>query len=407
MRGGVIGRSRSARGIRGGGETAFDKTRVDVETWRMTPLQRARLATSAVFLANGACIGAWSASIAPLKAALALSDGTLSLILLSFAAGAVLFMPIGGAIAPRLGPTGIVTARVGLAFPASLFLPLLAGNVQALAAAAFVMGATNGVMDVSMNAHAADVEKHWASPIMSSFHAAFSIGGLAGAALGAGLLALGASPGWMLAAVGALALIVTVLSGAALGQGDRPKGAEAPIGWPERGFIGLALIAFLCFMVEGAIVDWSGVYAVSSGVPLANAPAGFAAFSATMVLGRLYGDRVVARLGRLRIVAAGAGLAAFGLALIVAWPNFISLVIGFAIIGAGISNVVPALFSHGAARATTPARGIAAMATAGYTGLLMGPPFVGAIAAASNLRGGMAALALTALIAAGLALAAR
>ena len=370
----------------------------------MTLQQRARIAVSAIFFANGFGIGGWSASLAPIKTAFALSDGRLSLILLAFAAGAVLFMPIGGAIAPRLGATGTVTGRAGLAYAAALALPSLAGNACALAAAAFVIGATNGIMDVSMNAHASGVETRRGAPIMSSFHAAFSVGGLAGASFGAALLSRGSGPGAMLAVIAALAFVVVAVSAPYLGVGDRPKGAEAPISWPERAFVGLAAVAFLCFLVEGAMIDWSGVYLASNGVSASEASAGFAAFSAMMVLGRLLGDRIVARWGRLFVVSAGAGLAGLGLGLAVTFPYLPAIVAGFACVGAGLSNVVPALFSHGASLSSTPARGIAALATAGYTGLLAGPPIVGALASVTSLRAGIAALAVAAFVAALIAL---
>ena len=142
----------------------------------MTELGRARAATLAAFFVNGLGIGAWSAAIPPLKVAFALSDGRLSLILLAFAGGAILFMPIGGAVAPRWAPTSVTTSRAAFAFTFSFALPLLASDALALAVATFGMGAANGLLDVSMNAHASVVERRWSAPIMSSFHAAFSIG---------------------------------------------------------------------------------------------------------------------------------------------------------------------------------------------------------------------------------------
>ena len=373
----------------------------------MSPLARSRAATALVFFANGLGIGGWSSAIAPLKLAFGLTDARLSLILLAFAVGAVASMPVSGALAPRWGGGGRVTGRAGLAFALALGLPLLAGSPATLALAAVAMGASNGVMDVAMNAHASVVERLWGRPIMSSFHAAFSVGGFAGAGVGAGLLGLGFGATSLLACIGALALALVGLSLVWLGEGERASGSSAPFGWPERSFVGLAAIAFLCFLVEGAIVDWSGVYLVTEGTPLSWATTGFAAFSATMVTGRLFGDRVVARWGRLPVVAAGAGLTALGLALAVLAPVFPAIVLGCALVGAGLANVVPALFSESAALASTPQRGIAAAATAGYTGLLIGPPFVGALASLSTLRLSMAALALIALLAASLALSRR
>jgi MFS family permease len=365
----------------------------------MTELGRARAATLAVFFVNGLGIGAWSAAIPPLKVGFALSDGRLSLILLAFAGGAMSFMPIGGAIAPRWAPTGLTTARAAFAFSLSFALPLLAWNALALGAAAFCMGAANGLLDVSMNAHASVVERKWSAPIMSSFHAAFSIGGLAGAGVGATFLYIGASAPVLLAAVGAVGFVVVVLARGALGKGERRDPSSA-LAWPTRTLFALAIIAFLLFLCEGAIIDWSGVYLASTGASTTFASAGFAAFSIAIVTGRLLGDRVVARYGRTFVVSAGAGIAAGGLGLAAASPHISSLLFGYAMVGAGLSNVVPALFSAGAGFGSSPGQGIAAIATAGYAGLLTGPPFVGAIAAWESLRLGFAALAATACAAA-------
>lgn len=363
---------------------------------------RARLATTIVFGVNGFGIGAWSASVPALKVRFGLTDGTLSLVLLAFAAGAVVFMPLAGAVAPRWGGAGRIAARAGFAFALALVGPALASGVPGLALAAFVIGAANGVTDVSMNAHATGIERALATPIMSSFHAAFSVGGLAGAAFGALLLAMGLGAQGMLVVAGLIGVAVVLVSAPGLGEGER-VGEGAPLGWPERAFIGLAVSAFLCFLVEGAMVDWSGVYLASRGASVAAASFGFAAFSATMVLGRFVGDAAVARIGRKTAVAGGAVLAAAGLAMAAALPFWASIVVGFALVGAGLANVVPALFTLSARLASSPQRGVAAAATSGYSGLIAGPPFVGAIATATDLRVGIATLAAVALAAAAIA----
>ena len=272
-------------------------------------LRGERAATSVLFFANGFGFGGWSAAIAPLKGALRLSDGQLGLLLFTLAAGAVSFMPLAGAAGPRLGGTGPVSVRAGLVFGACFALAGLAPGAWTLALVGLGIGASNGLMDVTMNAHASGVERRWGSPIMSSFHAAFSVGGLAGAGFGAASLALGL--GWR-------GLLIGLAAGSprwspaqrrGLGPGERPKTTQSPFGWPPRALIGLAVVAFLCFLVEGAMIDWDGVYLVSLGVGPAAAPLGYAAFAATMIAGRLAGDRIVARLGRMPTVIAGATLA--------------------------------------------------------------------------------------------------
>ena len=365
-------------------------------------LKRDRIATSALFFVNGFGFGGWSAAIAPMQGALGLSNGELGLLLFTLAAGAVSFMPLAGLVGSRLGGTGAVSSGAGLAFGACFVLGAFAPGAWTLALFGLALGASNGLMDVTMNAHASGVERRWASPIMSLFHAAFSVGGLAGAGAGAAALALGAGWRGLLVMLGVVIIMLTVAASRALSAGDRRTG-DSPFGWPPRALIGLAVVAFLCFIVEGAMIDWDGVWLVSLGFGAAAAPLGYAAFAATMIAGRMLGDRVVARSGRLPAVVGGSALAAAGLALATFWPSLASAVAGFALVGAGLSNVVPALFSESAAHASTPARGIAAVATAGYSGLLAGPPLVGAIASVSDLRVAFAALAAMALVAAGLA----
>jgi MFS family permease len=365
-------------------------------------LRRDRIATSALFFANGFGLGGWSAAIAPMKESLGLSNGELGLLLFTLAAGAVAFMPLAGLVGQRLGRTGRVSAGAGLAFAVCLGLAAWAPGAGALALVGLGIGASNGLMDVTMNAHASGVERRGGAPIMSSFHAVFSVGGLFGA--GAGALALASGFGWrgLLAGLGAGVFAMTVVAARGLEPGERSARAS-PFGWPPRALIGLAFVAFLCFIVEGSMIDWDGVYLVSLGAGEAAAPLGYAAFAAMMIAGRLLGDRVIARTGRLPAVVGGAALAAAGLVLAALWPAFVPAAAGFALVGAGLSNVVPALFSESAAHASTPARGIAAVATAGYSGLLAGPPLVGAIAALSDLRIAFAALAAMALGAAALA----
>jgi MFS family permease len=196
-------------------------------------------------------------------------------------------------------------------------------------------------------------------------------------------------------------------SARSLSPGETQKPTRSAFGWPPPALLGLAGVAFVAFIVEGAMIDWDGVYLVSLGVAAAAAPLGYAAFAATMIAGRLFGDRIIARTGRLPAVIGGCTLAAVGLGVACLWPSLVPATLGFALVGAGLANVVPALFSEGAAHASTPVRGIAAVATAGYSGLLAGPPLVGFVASLTDLRLAFALLAALALFAAGLALRAR
>ena len=361
---------------------------------------RMRWATLAVFAANGIGIGSWAAAIPTLKHALALSDAELSLALLAFAAGALVFMPLAGVLTPRLGGTGRVTRLAGVAFALLLPLPMLAAGLPTLIVAAFLVGTSNGLLDVAMNAHATVVERQRGAAIMSSFHAAFSLGGIAGASLGAALLSMLTPRHWLLAPAAGLALALVIFAMPRLGPGDRGGSSGVALRMPERTLVGLAVVALLCLFVEASMTDWSALYLTTVGASSASASSGFVAFSAMMVVGRLLGDQVVRAFGGQDVIAAGALMAGVGLTLAAAIPLVPVIAVGFALVGLGLSNVVPALFSAGARRGSSPAAGIAATATAGYTGMLAGPPIIGAIATGWSLRVGIAVLALIVVVAA-------
>ena len=352
-----------------------------------------RAAVVAVFLANGTGIGAWAACIPALKGRLVLSDGALGFVLFAFAVGAVLLMQLAARLTRRLGPAK-ATRVAALLFGVTLPLPAFAPDLATLVAAAFAMGAANGLLDVTMNGYASAVERRWGAAIMSSFHAAWSAGGLVGAGLGAALLVFG--PTWSLGVAAAVVVALAALVWPWLQEtGLTPQSAQAHIAPPAVALLPLCLAALLCMACEGAMGDWAGVYLMETAhAPQAIAPLGFAAFSATMVIGRLLGDNVVRAWGRARVVRWGATLAAAGLALAVVDPRLGPATVGFALVGAGLSNVVPSLFSAAAGRTSVPAAGVAMVATAGYAGLLSGPVVIGAIAQGASLRLGIAFLIL-------------
>jgi len=354
-----------------------------------------RTAVLAAFLANGLGIGAWAAALPMLKSGLGLSDGQLGLALFGFAAGAVVSMPLTGAYAPRHG-SGRATWIAGLAFAFALVLPRLAGELAGLAASAFLLGAANGALDVSMNARASEVEAEFGRPIMSSFHAAFSLGGLAGAALGGFLVAF--DPGSVLWMPAAIAMILVLGFAPDLGRGERVVApTQAPrVVLPGRAALGLCLVAFVCMMIEGATADWSAVYIASVNLgPVAPAAAGYAVFSLAMTCCRLWGDRLVGRLGPARVARIGGTAAVVGLAIAALLPGW-GAVVGFGLVGLGLANVVPVVFSAAGRLGSSAAVGVAMVATAGYAGFLAGPPIIGAVASLLSLRAGIVVLALLA-----------
>ena len=336
-----------------------------------------RLATLAVFFASGLGLGAWAAAIPILKARLALSDGQLSIALLSFACGAFISMPLAGRIGSR-ARSGRATLVTGIVFAASLVIPAFTRRLPTLCGAAAVAGACAGAVDVLMNVHASSIERGWRAPIMSSFHAAFSVGGMAGAVLGGTL-----APRGVMAELGAastLCCVVVLTAAFTMRAGDIvPAGRSLAV--PNRALWTLGLLAMFSLMIEGAVADWSGTLLAQGGADIRSTTFGYGAFSCAMAGGRLWGDWLVGRLGAATLMRCGGALAAAGLALVACVPTPLAGAVGFGLVGLGLANVVPAVFSA-TGRMGPPSA--AAVVTAGLAGLLLGPVAIGSVATAAK-----------------------
>ena len=355
-----------------------------------------------MFWASGSSMGVWASQIPRIKLALGLTDAGLATVVLSFAVGAILTMPLTGALITRLGGVRAIVVT-GLAGAVALALLGAAASYEALLAATLFTGVAMGGLDVSMNTQATVIERVWDSPIMSGIHGWFSLGGLCGAAAGSALIAAAVPFRTVLSLDAVMALLATALAAPWLGVAGQPTGGAGGFALPHRAVVGIGMLCLLAFMIEGAVWDWTGVYMHDvAGAPLSLAAAGFAGFSFSMAATRFVGDRFTRRFGPVRVLAGGAGLAGAGIALACAIPNPVAVTAGLTLTGLGQANVVPLLFSAaGRVRGVAPGAGVAMAATLGYGAFLMGPPAIGYLADAVGLR-----LALLLLVAAALAIAA-
>lgn len=345
-----------------------------------TGLARARRAVSAVFLLNGAVLATWVARIPEVKAGHALGDGALGAVLLAVAGGAIVAMPIAGAMIGSFGSRAMTVGAASILVLA-LPLPLVAPNVALLAASLVLLGAANGTLDVSMNAQAVAVERRVAHPIMSSFHALFSLGGLLGAALSAAAMAVGIGRAEHVGAtvVASIATIAGVRRRLLDGADAREHATGRAFAWPSPTMLALGGLAFLGLLAEGAMADWSAVYLRDElGTDGSVAATGFAVFSLAMTVGRLVGDGLAARFGSAAVLRGSSVLAALGLALGLAIGRAWIAIAGFGLVGFGIANVVPVLFrTAGSIAGVASASSLAVVATIGYFGLLAGPALIG------------------------------
>jgi predicted MFS family arabinose efflux permease len=337
-----------------------------------------RLATRLSFLAAGFAMACWAPLVPFAKARTGVDDGQLGLLLLCLGIGSIMAMPTTGILSARLGSKPmILSGGLGLV----LLLPVLsiADNAYLLAVALLGFGASLGTIDVAMNVHAVEVERAAARPLMSGFHALFSIGGFAGAGGMTFLLSVGVTPLAGALCGCALTLVALLLAWPRLLEA---RGEPTPLVAPRGVVLLLAGLTAVTFLTEGAILDWSALLVIGAGlVGTAKGGLGYMLFSVAMTIGRLTGDRIVARAGNVRVLAIGGGLAVAGLIVLLTVPVAPIAMAGFLLIGLGASNIVPVLFSLAGRQTAMPATlAIAAVTTTGYAGILAGPAGIGLLA---------------------------
>jgi MFS family permease len=349
------------------------------------------------FFAFGVFWGAWAAVLPAIKAGAGATDAQLGVALLCVAAGALTAMLVTGALADRFGPRATAGAFAG--FAAAVCVPAFTRSVVALALSLLLLGALSGAVDVTINGAVASLERERGRSLMNQAHALFPLGSLAGA--GAAAIARGAG-------VSAEAILVTVallLLGVGLANllGDHPRvvaGATARFRLVRaRALVVLGAVCALGFMIENGLESWSAVQLSDTlGAGPAVSGLGPAAFAAAMIAGRLVMARIAGRVTG-RLLAAAALLSAAGLIVVAVAGSPAA-----ALAGVAVAGVAPTVLGVGGRIAPEGERSaaIATVTTVSYFGFLVGPVLVGGVAGAVGLRGGLAALAVVALLLAAL-----
>lgn len=349
-----------------------------------------RLAVAVAFFVCGFILAVWIARIPAIKEHLGLNTGDFGLVLFGMPAGLVVSMPLTGMGISRFGSHRTVTwSSIGLCL--SLPFLALASSGWWLALALFVFGFAHAAMDISMNAQAVEVEKQYRRPIMSNFHALFSLGGLVGAGLGAMAAGVGITPlsfFFAMLVMGIAAMLWAIPN--LLHVPGTPGGQR--FAWPKGVLVGLGLVLFCTGLGEGAVGDWSGVFMRQvMGSSEAVSALAFSAFSIAMVIGRLTGDALNHRFGPVALARGGGFLAALGYLIALLSPTPIPALIGFVLTGFGYCTLFPLVFSAaGSIPGVSPGMGLASVATLGYLGFLVGPPLIGLVSQATSLRVGFA-----------------
>ncbi|NUF21880.1 MFS transporter [Acinetobacter oleivorans] len=353
-----------------------------------TLLSTQRLATRLSFFSLGFATAAWAPLIPFAQQRLNLNHADFGLLLLCMGIGSMIAMPATGALVKRWGCRPLIALALMLLM---VLLPSLTmwSSIVTMAVALFVFGSAAGCLGVAINLQAVVVEKHSLRALMSSFHGMCSLGGLTGAMLVTALLAVGLSP---LMSTLSVVMILLVIGGVAIpscltsfeqDEKSHEDTTQAPKKFyrPDGIILLIGMMCFIAFLSEGAAMDWGGIY-LTSKYQLNPAFAGLAYtfFALSMTTGRFAGHVLLKQWGEKNIVTYSAIVAAIGMAIIVTAPVWQVVILGYALLGLGCSNIVPVMFSRVGRQNNMPkAAALSLVSTIAYTGSLSGPALIGLI----------------------------
>lgn len=359
-------------------------------------LRRARLGVVGVFFCVGFGFAAWLVNIPAVEQRTGISHATLGSLLLLLGLGGVIGMQVTGYLIARFGSKPVVIVTLA-AFLVAVNLPVRMDSALGLGVALVVFGLMNGSVDVAMNDQAVIVERDYQRPIMSAFHAFWSVGGAAGALVGAGTQSAGLPATTTVLVCVAIAAVLGTASVIQLLPSAQPETASptaskqkrerlaAPV---RRRLVGFAALAFLLMLAEGVANDWAPLHAVEHlQRPAAAGSLAYATFAVAMTVGRLTVDRVAGRYGPAFVVRYGSAAAAVGMLLVIVSPVYPLTLAGWAVFGLGLAGVVPQLFTAaGNISTTNQSVLLARVVGAGYVGQLAGPALIGLVAGIVGLN---------------------
>ena len=355
-----------------------------------------RIAVSGFFFIAGITFATWASRIPDIKTTLQLSDAALGGVLLALPLGLMMSLPISGWLITKYGSRKMLITGA-LFYPFLLLVLGIAATLWQLIGGLFLFGLMANLINIAMNTQAVAVEKSYGKSIMASFHGLWSLAGFSGAAIGSVLVSNNVSPFMHFTFIWLLTiLLVLVFQKYTVAQDDAATKAAPLFVKPDAYILKLGLIAFCCMLCEGAMADWSGVYFQNVvAAPKALITMGFVAFTGAMASGRFLADGLATKFGMKNILKFSGGLITTGLALAVLFPYLLTTTIGFLMVGLGVSSVVPFIYSLAAKSKTmSPGLALAAVSSVSFLGFLIGPPLIGFIAQAINLRGSFAVVAL-------------
>jgi MFS family permease len=356
----------------------------------MTKIRNSRFAVSMIFAINGALFGTWASRIPAISNIHDLSPASLGLLIFLAGLSAVVAFSIFGRAADHYGAAFVTKLASSIFLPLTLIFIAYANSIWMLIAAIIFFGGIHGGIDVAMNAWAAEVERKNKRPLMSSFHAMWSLGSGIGAGSGV-LLAtynLGVKTHFTISSIVIFLVTLSILT-IPFQSEKRQSDKNVPfISIPRGPLLTVAFITFFASLGEGAVADWSAIFLISvASIDDGSAALGFTAFSICMFTMRLMGDKIVSIIGPSKTAQYSGLVAMIGSIILVTFGSLLPLVIGFSLIGLGIAVIIPLAFSRAANDKNIPqGTAIASIATLGYGGMLIGPLFIGFIAQATSIK---------------------
>ena len=353
-----------------------------------------RIAVGAMFFMAGLSFSSWASRIASVQQTMGLSDAALGAVLFSLPVGLMLSLPFSGWLITKIGSRKLLIGAL-LVYAVALVTLGLAQNTFQLIACLICFGFSSNAVNISVNTQAVATEEIYQKPILASFHGLWSLAGFAGADIGVFMIARNISPFHHF-----LLMMVFIAAGVAIAarylKDDKVASAGPAFVMPDKSLIKLGIIAFCSMICEGAMFDWSVIYFKKVVLtPTTLVGTGFAAFMLTMACGRFVADWFAHRFGLKRTLQVSGSLTAAGLIIAVLFPYFYTAIAGFLLVGAGVSSVVPMVYSAaGKSKTMQPGVALAAVSTIGFMGFLIGPPIIGFIAGIATLRASFVLIAL-------------
>ncbi|GGU40612.1 MFS transporter [Streptomyces violascens] len=350
-------------------------------------VRRSRWLLAGYFAAQGEITATWASRLPAVKETVGISPGRLSIALLAASLGLIVMLSVSGRIAERPRGTPRLLVAAILTIGAALVLLGQVRSFGTLVAVAVIFGCGQGLLLVPLNAAGVECQRRLGKPVMGGFHAAYSIGAVA--ASGVAAATAGFSHTIVFTVVGGtviIAALVTIPATLSLAEVDAPtSGPDPTTRRPGRVLLLGAMVA-AGLIAEGTALDWSAVHVRGLGVSATTAAAAYFAYGSGMAAGRLMADAFTQCLGPRRLLRTGATVAAVGLGAGLATTNTpvaaSAALIGWGVLGVGLSPIVPLLYN---AAASSGPRAVATVSTIGNVGLLAGPAAVGGIATATSL----------------------